>query len=69
METASQVIFVDFWVHVPVGQDQIRPAIVVEVKEHRAPAQVLRMQAQPGGKCGIGEGAVAVIAIQGGRII
>ena len=60
---------VHFRVNVPVGENKIGPAVVVEVKEHRSPAEILRVQSEPGGKGHVGENSIAVITVQGGRVI
>src|SRR5207302_1826196 len=57
---ATQMLAVDFGIDVAIYQNQIGPAVVVEVKEHRAPSQILRVEAQPGGSSRVGESSVAV---------
>ncbi len=66
---AAQMLAVDFGIDVPVHQNQIGPAIVVEVEEHGSPAQILRVQAQSRGRGRIGKGAVAVVAVQRRSIV
>ena len=67
--SAAQVLAVDFRVNVPIYENQVRPAIVIEIEKHGSPTQILRVQAQASRRCGIGEGAVAVVAIQGGSVV
>src|SRR5437660_7847021 len=65
----SKLVFVDFWIDVAVHQQQIRPAIVVEVHEHRAPSEVLGMQTEAGRIGSISESAIAVVAIERGAVV
>src|SRR6185369_14802508 len=50
-------------------QQQVGPSVIVEVEEHGAPSQITRVQAEAGGEGHVVEGAVAVVAIQGGSVI
>ena len=64
-EIAAEVLAVDLRVDVAVDEQQIGPAIVVHIEEHNAPAEILSVQTEAGGKGLVVEGAVAVVAIEG----
>ena len=61
---AAEMLHVHFGIDVAVDEEQIGPAVVVKIEEHGAPAEILRVQAEAGGKGDIVEGAVAVAAIE-----
>ena len=61
---APQVIFVYFRVHVAVSEDKIRPTVIIEVKKHSAPPQILRMSPQAGAIGDIRKNSGAFVAIQ-----
>src|SRR5579872_3263542 len=63
------MIFVYLGIDVAVGENQIGPAVIVEVEKHRAPAQILGVQAQAGSESGVGEGAVAIVVVERRRIV
>src|SRR6266852_2753890 len=52
-----------------VGQDEIWPAIIVKVKKHGAPAQILRVQTESRGVSHIRKNSFTVIAVQSRRVI
>src|SRR5260370_39656951 len=52
-----------------VGEDEIGPAIIVKVKKHCAPAQILGMQTKSRGEGNIRKDSFTVIAVQGRRVI
>src|SRR5712692_8626960 len=52
-----------------VGENEIGPAIIVKVKKHGAPAQILRVQTKSRGEGNIRKDSIAVIAVQGRRVI
>src|SRR5581483_11168476 len=66
---APQVKLVNLGVDVSVDDDQVRPTIVIEVKEHGPPTQVLGMQSQAGGKGRVRKRPVTVIVVQGGSVV
>ena len=45
-EFFSEVVLLDEWVHVAVGDEQVRPSVVVEVQEGGAPFHILGVHAQ-----------------------
>src|SRR5713226_9324254 len=67
--SAAQVILVHLRIDMSVGEDEIGPAIIVKVKKHGAPAQILRMQTKSRGKGNIRKDSFTVIAVQGRRVI
>src|SRR5713226_6473839 len=67
--SAAQVILVHLRIDMSVGEDEIGPAIIVKVKKHGAPAQVLRMQTESRGEGNIRKDSFTVIAVQGRRVI
>ena len=69
LKVAAEVLAVDFGIDVAVNQQKIGPAVIVEVEEHRAPSQILRVQAESGGEGDVVECAVAVVAIEGGGVV
>src|SRR5260370_7173702 len=52
-----------------VAEDEIGPAVIVKVKKHGAPAQILGMQTKSRGEGNIRKDSFAVIAVQGRRVI
>src|SRR6266446_6806684 len=46
---AAQVEYVHLRIDMSVGEDEIGPAIIVKVKKHGAPAQILRVQTESRG--------------------
>src|SRR5258707_15881928 len=66
---AAQVEFVHLRIDMSVGEDEIGPAIIVKVKKHGAPAQILRVQTEPRGVSHIRKNSFTVIAVQGRRVI
>src|ERR1700676_3861265 len=69
LEIASQVLFVHFGVHVSVHQQKIGTGVVIEIEEHRAPSQILRVQSQPRGEGHVIDCAISVIAIERGSVV
>src|ERR1700724_4744610 len=63
------MLFINFGIDVAVHYQKIGPAVVVEIKEHRSPAQILRMQTKPGRKSYIVKCAVPVISIERGSVV
>src|SRR6266849_8736948 len=66
---AAQVKFVHLRIDMSVGEDEIGPAIIVKVKKHGAPAQILRVQTKSRGESHIRKDSSTVIAVQGRRVI
>jgi len=66
---AAQVKFVHLRIDMSVGEDKIGPAIIVKVKKHGAPAQILRVQTESRGESHIRKVSFTVIAVQGRRVI
>src|SRR5260370_11076802 len=66
---AAQVEFVHLRIDMSVGEDEIGPAIIVKVKKHGAPAQILRVQTESRGVSHIRKNSFTVIAVQGRRVI
>src|SRR5437773_4329071 len=55
---------IDLRVDVAIDDQNIRPAVAVEVEEMRAPAEVARVDAEPRGEGAVAESAVAPVVIQ-----
>ncbi len=53
----------------PVSDEDIKPAVVVEVREAAAPAEIAAAESQAGCKGGVGESPVAVVSVEAARII
>src|SRR5208337_1424119 len=53
----------------PVGHEEVLPAVVVEVEEPDAVAHNLGMAAQTGGKSHVAESAVTIVVIQVRRVV
>ncbi len=68
-EIAAEMLAVDFGIDVAVDEEQIGPAVIVEIEKHDAPAEILRVQSKPGGKGFVVEGAVAVVAVKRGSVV
>ena len=54
----------DFRIDVAVADQNVGPAVVVEIEEAAAPAEKLRVRAEAGGEGGVFEGAAAEIVIE-----
>src|SRR6266550_6314685 len=67
--SATQVKLVHFRIDVSVSKNEVWPAVVVEVEEHGAPAQVLRMQAEPSRESNIRKKSFTIVAVEGGGVI
>src|SRR5713226_725531 len=66
---AAQLIPVHLRIDMSVGEDEIGPAIIVKVKKHGAPAQILRVQTKSRGEGNIRKDSFTVIAVKGRRVI
>src|SRR6266849_5088651 len=66
---AAQVILVHLRIDMSVGEDEIGPAIIVKVKKHGAPAQILCVQTKSRGEGNIRKDSFTVIAVKGRRVI
>src|ERR1700761_386105 len=53
----------------PVDQQQIRPAIIVDIHKHASPAEVLGVDSQSGIKRHVGEGVVSVMVVKRGSVV
>src|SRR5713101_6624661 len=69
LEIAAEMLAIHFRVDVAVRQEQIGPAVVVEIEKRDAPAKVLRVEPESRGKGFIVEGAVAIVAVERGGIV
>ena len=56
-------------VNVAVGDQQVGMAVVVHVGEHGPPAERVRIDAEAGFEGDVGEGAVAVVVVEGGGVV
>src|SRR6266566_5173505 len=54
----------DFGIDVAIANQDVRPAIIVKIKEAAAPAEILSVLAETGGECGVFEVCGAKIVIQ-----
>ena len=45
-ENCCRDVAVDLGIDVAIHQNQVGPAVVVEIEKHRAPAEILRVQAE-----------------------
>src|SRR5216683_2966269 len=69
LEIAAEMLAIHFRVDVAVGEEQIGPAVVVEIEKRDAPAEVLRVEPESRGKGFVVEGAVAIVAVERGGIV
>ena len=60
---------VDLGVDVAVDDEEIGPAVVVDVGEHGAPAERVGVDAEAGCEGYVGEGAIAVVVVEGGGVV
>ena len=60
---------VDFGVDVAVDDQEVGPAVVVDVGEHGSPAEGVGVDAETGGEGGVGEGAVGIVAVEGCGVV
>src|SRR3989441_5910477 len=58
----------DFWIYMPVTDQDVWPAIVVHIKKSAAPAKVLRVRAEAGGKSCIFKIRAAEVVIKRRRV-
>src|SRR5437762_8764657 len=58
----------DFWIYMPVTDQDVWPAIVVHIKKSAAPAKVLRVRAEAGGKSWIFKIRAAEVVIKRRRV-
>src|SRR4249919_455991 len=52
-----------------IGEDEIGPAIIVEVQKHGTPTQVLRMLAESRGEGYIRKNSIPIVAVEGWGVI
>jgi len=69
LEGAAEMLAVDFGVDVAVDEEEIGPAVVVEVEEHRAPAEIFGVEAEASGISNIVKSAVAIVAIESRGVV
>src|SRR6266566_865695 len=69
LEIAAEMLAIDFRVDVAVRQEQIGPAVVVEIEKRDAPAKVLRVEPESRGEGFVVEGAVAIVVVERGGIV
>src|SRR5690348_12262813 len=69
LEGAAEMLAIDFWIDVAVGEEEIGPAVVIKVEEHGAPAEVFGVEAEAGGESNVVESAVAVVAVERGSVV
>src|SRR5260370_26452473 len=69
LEIAAEMLAIHFRVDVAVRQEQIGPAVVVEIEKRDAPAKVLRVEPESRGKGFIVERAVAIVVVERGGIV
>src|SRR5215472_6977779 len=58
----------DFGVHVPIADQNIGPAVVVEIEESASPAEVLRVRAEAGGESHVFKIRTAQVVIERRRV-
>src|SRR3954463_10155558 len=66
---AAEVLAINLGIYVAIHQQQIRPAVVVDVEEHCSPSQILRVQPQSSCGSGVGKGPIPVVFIESGGIV
>lgn len=55
---------VDLWIDMAVDHEKVRPAIVIDIGKHGAPAEGVGVDAEAGGEGHVGVGAVAVVPVE-----
>src|SRR5947209_4169280 len=55
---------VDFREHVPVHNEQVLPAVVIEIEERAAPTHEASVVAKTGGECHVVKLAIAAVVVQ-----
>src|ERR1700722_8292447 len=63
------MLFINFGIDVAVHHQKVRPAVVIEIKEHRSPAKVLRVQTKASRKSYVVKSAISVISIKGRSVV
>src|SRR6266567_2098065 len=69
LEIAAEMLAIHFRVDVAVDEEQIGPAVVVEIEKRDAPAEVLRVEPESRGEGFVVERAVAIVAVERGGIV
>src|SRR5689334_2118703 len=52
-----------------IHQEQVRPAVVIEIKKHCTPPEILRVGAETGGKSHVRKRAVSVVVVESGGVV
>ena len=61
LEVGVRKPLLDFWIHVTVDLNDVRPAVVIVIYEPAAPADVIVVHADSGSEGDVAEGTVAVV--------
>src|ERR1035437_4352869 len=65
----AHVVLINLGINLAGDVEDIGPAVVVVIRKSRAPANILRIDAQPGNKSYVTERAVAVVVVEIGGVI
>src|SRR5882762_27949 len=63
-EIAAKVLAVHFGINVAIDEQQIGPAVIIHVKKHDTPAEILRVQAESRGKSLVVKRAVPIVPVK-----
>src|SRR5260370_17327646 len=63
------MLLVHFWVDVSVHQQQVGPAIVIEVEEQGVPSEILGVESQSGGERNVVKCSISVVTIERGSVV
>jgi hypothetical protein len=69
LESAAEMLAVDFGVDVAIDEKKIGPAVVVEIEKHRTPSEIFCVEAKAGGISDVVESSIAVVAIESGGVV
>ena len=63
------MLTIDFRIDVAIHQQQIGPAVIIEIQKHRSPAQILGVESKARRSGCVGERAATVIFVKRGCVI
>src|SRR5690242_3944272 len=69
LKSAAEMLAVDFGIDVSIDEEQVGPAIVIEIEKHGAPSEIFGVEAESHWESDIIESAIAVIPIERGGVV
>src|SRR5664279_104064 len=56
-------------INMSIGENEVGPTVIVEIKKHGAPTQILRVLVKTGSEGDVRKNSVSVVTVQGGRVV